>query len=121
VRLSDDSLGGDTDSLALCPAVNKIVNQGVFGNGRLNHRTEIVDYVDYKEATDRLFDRITAEDLAAELGTSQNAVARARLDPATRGYRPPPVGWERGAARLAGERAAALLRLQRKLEDLGSR
>jgi hypothetical protein len=60
--------------------------------------------VDYKRATDRLFERITAEDLAAELGVSQNAVARARLDPATRGYRPSPTGWERGAARLARER-----------------
>jgi hypothetical protein len=72
--------------------------------------------MDYKRATDRLFDRITAEDLAAELGVSPNSIARARLDPATRGYRPPPAGWERGAARLAGEQAARLLRLQEELE-----
>jgi hypothetical protein len=72
--------------------------------------------VDYKRATDRLFERITAEDLAAELSVSQNAIARARLDPATRGYRPPPAGWERAAARLAGEQAARLLQLQEELE-----
>jgi len=75
--------------------------------------------VDYKRATDRLFERITAEDLAAELGVSQNAVARARLDPATRGYRPPPADWERGAARLAGEQAARLLQLQEELQRRG--
>lgn len=73
--------------------------------------------MDYKEATDRLFERITAEDLAAELGTSQNAIARARLDPITRGYRPPPEDWKRGVARLAGERAANMLRLQQELES----
>ena len=72
--------------------------------------------VDYKEATDWLFERITAEDLAAELGVSQNTVARARLDPDTRGYRPPPAGWKQSAARLAGQRAADLLRLQQDLE-----
>lgn len=75
--------------------------------------------MDYKQVTDRLFERITAEDLAAELGVSPNSVARARLDPATRGYRPPPGGWECAAARLAGEQAARLLQLQDELERLG--
>jgi hypothetical protein len=72
--------------------------------------------VDYKEATDRLFERITAADLAKELGVSQNAVARARLDPETRDYRPPPTEWRVAAARLAADRAAALLKLQTELE-----
>ena len=72
--------------------------------------------MDYKEATDRLFERITAADLAGELGVSQNSVARARLDPATRDYRPPPTAWRAAIARLAGERAAALLELQAELE-----
>lgn len=73
--------------------------------------------MDYKEATDRLFERITAEDLAAELGVSPNAIARARLDPTTRGFRPPPGNWQGAVARLAGERAAALLQLKQQLED----
>lgn len=72
--------------------------------------------MDYKEATDRLFERITAEDLAAELGISQNAIARARLDPATRGYRPPPDGWKVAVARMAGQRANEFIQLQRELE-----
>ena len=71
--------------------------------------------MDYKEATDRLFERITAADLAEELGVSQNAVARARLDPTTRDYRPPPVGWAGAVARLAELRATALLSLVHEL------
>lgn len=72
--------------------------------------------MDYKEATDRLFERITAADLAEELGVSQNAVARARLDPETREYRPPPAGWRVAVARLASARAADLLKLKASLE-----
>ncbi len=72
--------------------------------------------MDYKEATDRLLERITTTDLAEELGVSQNAVARARLDPTTRDFRPPPKGWAAAVARVAGRRAAALMDLQRELE-----
>ena len=72
--------------------------------------------VNYKEATDRLLERITAADLASELGVSLNAIARARLDPATRDFRPPPSGWQTAAARLAGERARQLLELKETLD-----
>ena len=75
--------------------------------------------MDYKEATDRLLERITTADLASELGVSQNAIARARLDPATRDFRPPPGGWQAAVARLAGERALRLLKLQEALESGG--
>lgn len=68
--------------------------------------------MDYKEATDLLFERITAADLAGELGVSQNAVARARLNAATRDYRPPPVAWRAAVARLAERRAAQLLEVR---------
>ncbi|HYW07161.1 MAG TPA: hypothetical protein VE913_09410 [Longimicrobium sp.] len=73
--------------------------------------------MDYKQATDRLLERVTAADLADELGVSQNAVARARLDPTTRDFRPPPSGWQAAVARMAGQRAAALLKLKEELED----
>lgn len=73
--------------------------------------------MDYKEATDRLLERITTADLASELGVSQNAIARARLDPTTRDFRPPPSGWQAAVARLAGERASRLLRLQEALDS----
>jgi hypothetical protein len=72
--------------------------------------------VDYKEATDKLLERITTSDLAEELGVSQNAVARARLDPSTRDFRPPPAGWAAAVARVAGRRAAELLKLQEELQ-----
>lgn len=73
--------------------------------------------MDYKQATDRLFERVTAADLAQELGVSQNAIARARLDPATRDFRPPPALWKAAIARLAAKRAAALLALRTELES----
>jgi hypothetical protein len=73
--------------------------------------------VNYKEATDRLFERITAADLAEELGVSQNAVARARLDPTTRDFRPPPAGWEAAVARLAKKKTVAFQQLQQALEQ----
>jgi hypothetical protein len=72
--------------------------------------------VDYKQATGLLFERITAADLAAELGVSQNAIARARLEPTTRDYRPPTVGWQDAVVRLAASRAAELLGLKEELE-----
>jgi hypothetical protein len=73
--------------------------------------------VDYKEATDRLLERITTADLATELGVSQNAIARARLDPITRDFRPPPAGWRAAVARLAGERASRLMKLKEALDS----
>lgn len=75
--------------------------------------------MDYKEATDRLLERITTADLASELGVSQNAIARARLDPATRDFRPAPAGWQAAVARLAGERALQLLKLKETLDSGG--
>lgn len=71
--------------------------------------------MDYKEATDRLFERITAADLAEELGVSQNAVARARLNPTTRDYRPPPADWQAAVADLADARVKKLLELKAAL------
>lgn len=73
--------------------------------------------MDYKEATDRLLERITTADLATELGVSQNAIARARLDPTTRDFRPPPAGWRAAVARLAGERASRLMKLKEALDS----
>jgi hypothetical protein len=73
--------------------------------------------VDYKEATDRLLERITTADLASELGVSQNAIARARLERTTRDFRPPPSGWQAAVARLAEERALRLLKLKEALDS----
>lgn len=72
--------------------------------------------MDYKTATDLLLDKVTTDDLAQALGASQNAVVRARLDPDTRSWRPPPPGWPFAIARLARERGGELLRLAEELE-----
>jgi methyltransferase (TIGR00027 family) len=71
--------------------------------------------VDYKEATDRVLEPITTADLARELGLSQDAIARTRLDPATPDFHPPPDGWQGAVARLAGERASRLQKLKTDL------
>jgi hypothetical protein len=94
--------------------VNSIVHQGCFVN-RTIHPSERA--VDYKEATDRLLEKITTADLADELGVSQNAVVRARLDPRTRDFRPPPSGWEAAVARVAERRGIELLQLSRELKE----
>lgn len=97
-----------------------MVNNIVDKQGIVNRTVHQVDErVDYKEATDRLFERITATDLATELGVSQNAVARARLDPTTRDFRPPHSGWRAAVARLADQRANELLKLKAVLENEG--
>jgi hypothetical protein len=106
-------LAEERPALLFVLLVNNIIHAGEFVNGVI-HRKECD--LDYKEATDRLFERITAADLAEELGVSQNAIARARLDPATRDYRPSPQGWELAVVRLAARRSAQLLRLIEELE-----
>ena len=104
-------------ALFFAPAVNNVIHWLRFVNSIIHQPRECI--VDYKEATDRLFKRITAADLARELGVSQNAVARARLDPATRDYRPPPANWQAAVAGLADHWAGELLKLKDDLERLG--
>jgi len=64
--------------------------------------------MDFKTATDRLTDRITADDIAEAFGVARNSIARARLDRANPGYRPPPENWQPVLARLARERSRFL-------------
>lgn len=73
--------------------------------------------VDYKEATDILFKRVTAASLAEALGVSANAIARARLDSTTRDFRPAPASWAKAVALLAEERANELLKLKADLDN----
>jgi len=106
---------GERPALFLPLLVNNLVHQLTFVNLFIHQIGEAT--VDYKEATDRLLQRITTADLANELGVSQNAIARARLDPATRDFRPPPAGWQAAIARLASERASRLLKLKEALDS----
>jgi len=59
--------------------------------------------MDFKEATDFLFERVDHERLARELGVSVASVRQARLKPTAGAHRSPPPHWEEGVARLAAD------------------
>jgi DNA-binding GntR family transcriptional regulator len=61
-------------------------------------------YMDFKEATDGLFDRISHEELAKALGVSVALIRQARLPQAAKARREPPKGWEGAVIRLAETR-----------------
>ncbi len=72
--------------------------------------------IDFKAATDQLFAKIGAEELAAELGCHQQAIKQARMAEGAEGRRSPPPRWEAAVARLARQRAGALQKLADRLE-----
>jgi hypothetical protein len=72
--------------------------------------------MDFKKATDALFDRIDHADLAKALGVSVPLIRQARLDPGAIAHRSPPEGWERAVMRLARERAERLSLLAERLK-----
>jgi len=57
--------------------------------------------MDFKTATDALFERITHGDLAAELGVSIASIRQARLNNKSMAYREAPKDWERAIKVLA--------------------
>lgn len=57
--------------------------------------------MDFKTATDHLFNRVTHEELAHELGASVPAIRQARLDDSAHGFRSPPGEWEEAVRKLA--------------------
>jgi hypothetical protein len=73
--------------------------------------------MDFKEATDILTRRITADEIAEAAGVSISSIARARLDPSSSAYRSPPENWQPVLARLARERIKDLAGFIEKLED----
>jgi hypothetical protein len=93
-----------------CLGIN-VVDQGGLVNLKNTHA------MDFVEAMERLKRAVTDDEIAAATGVS--TIRRTRADPATRNFRPPPTGWRQVLARLAGERAAELLRLQRELLERG--
>jgi len=76
--------------------------------------------MDFWEAMERLKRAVTDDEIAAATGVSTNTIRRTRADPSTRNYRPPPRGWRPVLARLAGERAKELLKLQEELGATGN-
>jgi len=72
--------------------------------------------MDFKKATDALFDRIDHADLAKALGVSVPLIRQARLDSAAAAHRSPPEGWEQAVIRLANVRAERLSSLAERLK-----
>ena len=72
--------------------------------------------MDFKEATDILTRRITADEIAEAAGVSISSIARARLDPSSSAYRSPPENWRQVVALSAQERIAELSNLVRAVE-----
>lgn len=64
--------------------------------------------MDFKEATNILTRRITADEIADAAGVSISSIARARLEPSSSAYRSPPENWKPVLARLARERMREL-------------
>jgi hypothetical protein len=71
--------------------------------------------IDFRTATDALFSKTGAEDLAAELHCSPQSIKQARMAEESGGRRSPPPGWEAAAARLAKRRADHFRKLADKL------
>jgi DNA-binding GntR family transcriptional regulator len=70
--------------------------------------------MNFKEATDGLFDRIDHAELAEALGVSVASIRQARLSKNAKAYREPPPGWENAVAQLA----TAQIRHYRELVEL---
>jgi hypothetical protein len=72
--------------------------------------------MDFKKASDELISAITIGQIAQALDRSEATIKQARLAPTANAHRSPPEGWEAALARLARQRAAALLKLADKLK-----
>ena len=71
--------------------------------------------MDFREATDGLFDRVDHEDLAKRLGVSVASIRQARLRPEASAHRSPPDDWKYAVIRLAEERVGHYRKLIEKM------
>jgi hypothetical protein len=72
--------------------------------------------MNFRQATDELIASVTLEDLAHALGVSVQAVRQARAAEGSTSNRPPPEGWEPAVAKIAEQRARALLSMSKSLK-----
>jgi hypothetical protein len=77
-------------------------------------------YMDFKKATDTLFEPVTHAELAKALGVSVPLVRQARLRRAATAHRSAPEGWERVVSQMAEEKAKRYHRLAQALHAGGS-
>jgi len=76
--------------------------------------------MNFVQATSRLIESITLEDVANEIGVSHGLLRLSRLDPSNPAYRPPPSAWQAAVARLAKRRSGDLERLAVQLGTKGN-
>lgn len=60
--------------------------------------------MDFKTATNALFEAIPHQSLARAIGGSVAGIRQARLNPSSKAHRPPPKNWEDAVISLAEER-----------------
>jgi hypothetical protein len=60
--------------------------------------------MDFKKASDALFEKVSHESLADQIGVSVAAIRQARLDVSAKAHRSPPKNWERAIIELAENR-----------------
>lgn len=72
--------------------------------------------MDFREAVDRLGQRVTHEEVAQALGVSVASVRQYRLAEDAKAHRSAPRGWQKELARLARERGNELKVLADELE-----
>jgi hypothetical protein len=77
-------------------------------------------YMSFSEATTRLAECPTHQDIADIVGASLQSVRQARMSEGADGYRAPPPQWEQGIAKLARGRADELVRLAMVLEEMST-
>lgn len=98
------------------PFFLSLLDTTILPAGRHVNNTTTTFHMNFKTATDRLTDRVTADDIAMAFRVARNTIARARLDPSSSAYRSPPAGWQKVLARLARERSRALKALADELD-----
>jgi hypothetical protein len=75
--------------------------------------------MNFKDATDGLFDRIDHAKLAEALGVSVASIRQARLNRTAKAYREPPSNWEEAIIRMAQERVAHFQKLAQRVASKG--
>ena len=74
--------------------------------------------MDFKEATDVLFDKIDHDAIANAIGVSVASIRQARLRDGAAAKRAPPEGWPKAAASLARQRISELEALLKEIDGM---
>jgi hypothetical protein len=74
--------------------------------------------MEFKKATDELFEKVDHETLAKALGVSVATIRQARLKPDANAHRAPPRGWAKTVIALAEQRVRHYRQLIDTLRNL---